>query len=219
MTIEAIQFYSQESEARDYLNWCQKAGGAGAPYFVVEMLQKILSKKEPFSGCKLLDLAAGPGTSISILSTLGFSEYVAIDSSPIMLKLCKEQTQGKSITVHELDIARSSFPMEDASVEMVTCCSSLVYVKDLDCVFKEAFRVLKKRGWFAFNLCMHDRGNDNFTFYDNDAIVTYMHSKKYVQSMIMKHGFFSMDSMGVKTPWQYIPGISSVEILFVLYKH
>ncbi len=114
-------------------------------------------------GKKVLGLASGGGQQMPIFTALG-AECTVLDYSPkqIESELFVAEREGFSIRAIEGDMTKR-LPFEDEEFDMVFHPISNCYIKDVQHVFNEAYRVLKHGGVLLSGL-----GNEVNYFVDED---------------------------------------------------
>ncbi len=105
-----------------------------------------LLPSEKFSSC--LDLGCGPGSYIQDLKTF-CQKITAIDRSEEFIKIISRQHPDVNAYVGDLNdgLARET----DGSFDLVISGLTIHYVRDLEKLFLEVNRVLKRDGIFAFS--------------------------------------------------------------------
>ncbi len=105
---------------------------------------------QEMKGLKILCLACGGGQQAPILAATG-AEVTVLDMSVNQLKqdeYVANRDHLNLITVHGNMCDLSQF--DDGSFEMIYCPVSVTYIPDVMPVFKESYRVLRKKGSFLF---------------------------------------------------------------------
>lgn len=92
---------------------------------------------------KVLDCGCASGTHSKILLNKG-AKVVGMDISEEMIKAAKEKCNSSNASFIVGDIQK--MPFEKNSFDLIFYGLCIHYVKDLDTVFKEAYRILKKNG-------------------------------------------------------------------------
>lgn len=120
----------------------------------------------PFKGLKILGLASGGGQQMPIFSALG-AQCTVLDYSDRQLQSEREvaSREGYDIKIVKADMTKP-LPFADGEFDLVFNPVSLVYVKEIEPIFKECARVLKKGGVL---LCGLDNGV-NFITNDEKTI-------------------------------------------------
>lgn len=88
-----------------------------------------------------LDAACGTGRHAGVLTALGW-KVIGVDATKAMLDRAQAKVPGADFRSGQLD----SLPVEDGSIDLVTCGLSLTHVEDLDPVVAEFARVLRPGG-------------------------------------------------------------------------
>jgi malonyl-CoA O-methyltransferase len=117
----------------------------------------------------VLELAGGTGRHTIRLADAG-ARLTAVDFSRGMLEVAKRRLEGRAVTFGEADL-RARLPFDDASFDLVVCCLAVEHVENLDPVFREVRRVLRKGGAFVcsdMHPAMRLRGN-YASFDDHDG--------------------------------------------------
>lgn len=113
---------------------------------------------------KLLGLASGGGQQIPIFSALG-AKCTVLDYSPSQLE--SERTvalrEGYEVEIIRADMTEP-LPFKDGQFDIIFHPVSNCYVEEVEPIFKECYRVLKKGGIFLAGL---DNGL-NYVFEDDD---------------------------------------------------
>lgn len=115
-------------------------------------------------GKKLLGLASGGGQQMPIFSALG-AECTVLDYSSAQIESEKmvAQREGYSINILQYDMTKP-LPFEDESFDIIFHPVSNCYIEEVETVFKECYRILKKGGIF---ICGLDNGI-NFIVSDDE---------------------------------------------------
>lgn len=114
-------------------------------------------------GKKILGLASGGGQQMPIFAALG-AECTVLDysSKQIASELFVAEREGYPITAIQADMTKP-LPFADETFDLIFHPVSNSYVKDVEFVFKEAYRVLKNGGIFLAGLA-----NEVNYFVDDD---------------------------------------------------
>jgi SAM-dependent methyltransferase len=94
----------------------------------------------------ILELGCGTGKNTAFLATLGNMVH-AVDFSERMIARAKESVKSTNVSFSIADITRP-WPAAKSSIGLIGCNLVLEHVENLPFVFREAFRVLVKRGRF-----------------------------------------------------------------------
>nr|WP_235934682.1 class I SAM-dependent methyltransferase [Streptococcus catagoni] len=120
---------------------------------------------EKAAGHKILGLACGGGQQGAVFAMHGYDTTI-MDFSESQLEKDREiaRREGLAIETIQADMTKT-FPFEDNSFDIVFCPVSNVYIEDLDNMYSEAYRVLKKGG-----LLMIGYMNPWVYMYDSDEV-------------------------------------------------
>ncbi len=98
-------------------------------------------------GERLLDAGIGSGLSSILFAKAGLIVY-GMDFSPVMLELCR--AKGFAAELKEHDLLQTPWPYPAGAFDGMVCCGVLHFLPDLEVIFSEAKRTLRKDGLFAF---------------------------------------------------------------------
>jgi ubiquinone/menaquinone biosynthesis C-methylase UbiE len=94
----------------------------------------------------ILELGCGTGKNTGWLS--GKADFVtALDFSPQMIAKAQAKVEAKNVTFIQTDIT-TQWPIKPGWSNLITCSLVLEHIEDLQFIFREAARVLKRRGKF-----------------------------------------------------------------------
>jgi ubiquinone/menaquinone biosynthesis C-methylase UbiE len=136
-------------------------------------------------GESLLDLGIGTGLSSALFAKAGL-EITGLDGSSEMLKECKKKGFAKEIKQH--DIRDVPLPYADKTFSHVVCCGVFHFFGDLLPTIKDACRILKPSGIFAFTIASL-AGSDPESMPDFSEhqsawdIPVFKHSDKYIDKI------------------------------------
>jgi ubiquinone/menaquinone biosynthesis C-methylase UbiE len=91
---------------------------------------------------RALDAACGTGRHAAHLVELGY-DVIGVDTTAAMLAVAREKVPAATFHQGRLE----ALPVEDESVDVVTCALALEHVNDLAPVAREFARVLRPGGW------------------------------------------------------------------------
>ncbi len=106
----------------------------------------IPANNRPLLGARVLGLASGGGQQIPVLTAAG-AVCTVLDYSPAQLESERAvaQREGYKITTVRADMTKP-LPLPDASFDLVVNPVSMCYIRGIEPVFREIFRVLKPGG-------------------------------------------------------------------------
>ena len=110
-----------------------------------DLEKKVLEKTflNPHYG-HILELGCGTGKNTTWLSEK--ADFVkALDFSPEMIKKAKKKITAENVEFIEVDI-NEPWPITEGWANLVTCSLVLEHVQDLQFIFEEASRALKRTG-------------------------------------------------------------------------
>ena len=111
--------------------------------------KKLIQSLPPRGALRALDLACGTGDIARALARIYPSgEIVAVDLTPEMIRLARQQSGSSTIRFEQGDMSRIACP--DESFDVVTGGYALRNAPDLKALLHEIMRVLKPGGTAAF---------------------------------------------------------------------
>ena len=172
-------------------------------------------------GQTLLDMGIGTGQSSALDHKAGLKIY-GIDGSQAMLDVCAKKAIAIKL-VHYDFASKKRFPFKKGMFDHVISCGVFNFFEDLDKFFKEAQRLLRQRGIFAFTVEDPKIGYDlKYTNYDNDlmteriidkvGVEVFRHPEFYIQELALKYGF------NLLRTFQYLAYHSPTESKDIFYK-
>lgn len=105
-------------------------------------LREIITNKNP----RILEIGCGTGKNTQFLQTKA-ERLVAVDFSPAMLERAKAKIRAEHVEFRQMDL-REIWDFADHSFDLVTCSLALEHIENIDFVFSEAARVLRRSGRF-----------------------------------------------------------------------
>ena len=94
----------------------------------------------------VLEIGCGTGKNTEWLLTQA-EHLVATDFSEEMLAHAKQKITAQNVVFQQMDM-REKWAFADAQFDLITCSLALEHIENIDFVFQEARRVLKKGGRF-----------------------------------------------------------------------
>lgn len=122
-----------------YARWAERYDGPN-PAIALEqpIVHGLLAELPPG---RALDAACGTGRHAAKLHELGH-RVVGVDATPAMLSLARKKVPGADFRVGRLE----ELPVQDATVDLITCALALSHLDDLRPAVAEFARVLKPGG-------------------------------------------------------------------------
>ena len=134
---EFFEQYAQMSRSREGL------AGAGEWHQLKKMFP-------PLGGKKVLDLGCGYGWHCAYAAEQGASEILGIDVSERMIAEANKRSPDARICYRVSDLEQYEYPEE--TWDCVVSNLALHYIEDLDRIYRNVHRTLKKGGTFLFNI-------------------------------------------------------------------
>jgi len=163
--------------------WSQRANFYDSLFAPVstQTIRDILDSLGEIRGKKHLDVACGTGHLVAAASQRGAASE-GIDFAETMIDVARNTYPSEVFHVADA----KQLPYDDSSFDAVTCAFGLSHMEDPLAAVKEAFRVLKAGGRFAFTLWYGaEDGNTSLAIIkkviDKHAIGNYKLPKKWVQ--------------------------------------
>jgi ubiquinone/menaquinone biosynthesis C-methylase UbiE len=114
---------------------------------ITERIKGIVDLKK---GAKVLEIGAAQGLSIIAFEELGY-DCVGVEPWEDALDISKQLAKKLNIKIDIKKSVAEELPFADNSFDVVIADSVMEHVKDVECVMREVFRVLKKEGAFYFS--------------------------------------------------------------------
>jgi predicted TPR repeat methyltransferase len=152
------------------------------PELMAGALRRACSERgRPFHFGSTLDLGCGTGLMARALERSS-DRIEGVDLSPLMLERARRSELYDALHAGELVGFLSGRAAAEA--DLVLAADVFVYMAGLDAAFREAHRVLKSGGLFAFTVQAHE--GEGFVL-GEDA--RYAHSEAYLRDLAAKTGF------------------------------
>lgn len=141
---------------------------------------------------KLLDLGIGTGLASINFAKTGLKIY-GIDASSEMLHACRSKSFANQLLLH--DLSDFPIPFADSSFDHVICCGVLHFFGNLDGIFSEVERLIRKNGIFAFSISPLNvsRGDENYRDFVQSptgwGVPIWKHSPEYIHSLFKTNEF------------------------------
>ncbi len=108
-------------------------------------LRESINSTEPLD---ILEIGCGTGKNTEYLQTKA-KKLIGADFSAEMLALAKKKIDAENVEFRQLDL-REAWEFTANSFDLITCSLALEHIENIDFVFSEANRVLRKGGQFYF---------------------------------------------------------------------
>jgi predicted TPR repeat methyltransferase len=171
-----IAAYAEEAEAT---GWFGPEVVFGLSYAYIEPDQSIL------------DIGIGTGLSSDLFRKAGL-KVNGLDISPQMLDACRSKGL-KTVKLH--DLTKIPYPFDSESMDHAVCTGVMNFFSDLSSVFKEAARILRTGGLFAFVVgdSVEDEPAEMTVGPEHtnseETVTMYLHSPKQIDSYLEENGF------------------------------
>ncbi len=140
-------------------------------------------------GDSLLDLGIGTGLSSINFDRAGLDVY-GMDASPGMLEECRKKGFAKEI--RQFNVLDVPLPYSDNSFSHIVCCGVFHFFGDLLPAIRDAYRILRSPGIFAFTIASltekeaasHGEGMpDHIEVQSAWGVPIFKHSDKYINTI------------------------------------
>lgn len=138
-----VEYYDEEAEATA---WYGPEVIFGLVYIFIQPGQKVL------------DIGIGTGLSSKLFHDFGMNIY-GMDISEEMLEAVRIKKISQNLT--RLDLTKIPFPYEDNFFDLVVSEGVFQFFGDLQPIFMETSRIMKKDGYFAFIVGHRTSGEDS----------------------------------------------------------
>ena len=137
---QSLEFPVREFDVEaGYSRWAASYDGPNPAILREEPIVHALLERLPLGVA--LDAACGTGRHAAKLAALGHT-VIGVDATDAMLALARPKVPGADFRVGRLE----ALPVDDASVDAITCSLALTHVPDLGPVMREFARVLRPGG-------------------------------------------------------------------------
>ncbi len=134
-----MNVFNYEDVAKKYDKYYTTVRGQRIDQIEKDLINELIKNVPEKS---MLELGCGTGHWTEFFVSKGF-EVTAIDVSLEMLKIAK----NKQIKAQFLSADAEKLPFMDGSFSVIASVTMLEFVKNIDMVFDEIYRVLKPNGW------------------------------------------------------------------------
>ena len=142
-------------------------------------------------GQRILDTGIGTGLSALPFSRAGLEVY-GLDGSAEMLNICRKK--NIAVQLKEWDLRTVPWPYPDRFFNHVVACGLFHFFPDLDPAFREAARLVKPQGIFAFTIKAPEPDSKSgidqkFITTTIDGVQIFSHYESYIHELIAGTGF------------------------------
>ncbi len=102
--------------------------------------------KEKNNNCKIVDIGAGNGNLLKLLTDMGFTNIIAIDIDNYLSDEIK-----KNIPFEKCNISIDKLPFNDNSIDIITCIQVIEHIENPWHFVREVNRVLKPNGFLVIS--------------------------------------------------------------------
>ena len=138
---------------------------------------------------KILDIGIGTGLSATAFHKAGLEIY-GLDYSKEMLEACEQK--NIAVDLQQFDLNNTPLPYQTNYFNHVSANAVLYFIPQLDALFSEISRILKKMGIWAF-IVEENTNQQQSKFIEKprgkNGLVNYQHSSKYLLDLIQNNGF------------------------------
>jgi len=134
---------------------------------------------------KMLDIGIGTGLASMQFAKVGLKVY-GLDSSQDMLAVCRSKSFAKELK--QYDITREPLPYKDNCFDHVVCCGVLHFVNDLNKLFSEVKRVIRRGGIVAFTIAPQETAAGYIEEPTAWGVSIFKHSPQYIMGLLETYG-------------------------------
>jgi len=138
---------------------------------------------------KILDIGIGTGLSAKAFHKAGLEIY-GLDYSQEMLEACKQKNIASNL--QQFDLNNTPLPYQTNYFNHVSASAVLYFIPQLDDLFSEISRILKKTGIWAF-IVEENTNQQQSKFIEKprgkSGLVNYQHSSQYLFDLMKDNGF------------------------------
>jgi predicted TPR repeat methyltransferase len=142
-------------------------------------------------GETVLDIGIGTGLGSVLFAKAGLRVF-GMDSSEEMLGICRQKGFCSRLVPH--DLTSTPYPFADGSIDHMVCVGVLNFFEKLSPVFREAGRLLRDGGLFAFSVGARDAGEPaemlvgpEYTG-SPESVTMYRHSTEQIRALSRGNG-------------------------------
>lgn len=133
----------------------------------------------------ILDLGIGTGLASIKFFKIGLKIY-GLDISDDMLNVCRAKSFAEELKRHNLAV--NKIPYNDAYFNHIICSGVFHFLSDLENIFSEVARIIKKGGIFAFTIAPDNTELEYTKLMTSWGVPIYKHSTNYIQRLLNTNG-------------------------------
>lgn len=155
-------------------------------------------------GQTLLDIGIGTGLGSSLFHKAGLN-VTGMDISEKMLDICRNKGIAVRLVCHDLTVI--PYPFSDSSCDHAVSTGVFQFFKNLDAIFEEVSRILRKGGVFVFVTGDREPREDAIVVVGAEktgtgaAVTMYRHTSDEVTGWLEKQDFQLVDTLEF-TVWE-----------------
>lgn len=176
---DAPGFASKYEEKTEKANWL-------GPELLFGLSYRNIRKGE-----KILDLGIGTGLCSELFHSAGLRIY-GMDISSEMLKIAGSKKIAEELKEH--DLTQTPYPYADSSMDHIVCGGVMHIFSDPTPIIREASRILRKNGSFAF--CCLDEAHGHSHSNGPCKHQIHAHPQELIKSFLAAYGFTLKSSLG-----------------------
>ncbi len=180
---KAINLFMNENFASRYDALIQNQNWYG-PEILLGMIFEYIK-----SGEKILDIGIGTGLSATAFHAMGL-EVFGLDYSHEMLRICEQK--GLAVDLKQFDLNDSPLPYPNHFFNHISANAVLYFLSNLDSLFHEISRIIKKKGIWAFIVeSQNDLSAGRILEKPpgKNGLITFKHSRQYILGILKDNKF------------------------------
>jgi predicted TPR repeat methyltransferase len=153
------------------------------PEYLHDALTRVISADK--GSLTILDLGCGTGLCAPFLRPWA-KRLIGVDLSAKMIEKARHRKLYDELIVDDMLVSMKN---STNRFDLICAADVMVYVGDLDAVFRAAKASLGTTGWFAFST-EHLDGEENYLLRTSGR---YAHSPRYIRDLAARHGLAVMN--------------------------
>ncbi len=206
--MEAIHYYANPKDS-PVSQWYSSIGDLNnkkVPHSLAKSIKTLTGRTYLRKGV-LVDLGGGVGSSAyHFVNELPVKKCIIVDGADVLLEYAKSKKDNFSsdLYVQQKNLCADDLDLDTDSANITISCNVMYYLRNIDKVFSEASRILKKGGWFGFNLHVFADHKQlvrvsTVEISEEVEIATFLYQEKYIRSLCSKYHFaeISTENLGL----------------------